>query len=59
MAQRCSAAATLHYLYSMNWVRDVKGASHVDLLVHKFAALDAGDVAAAEAMEEVCALPIA
>ncbi|KAF6261684.1 hypothetical protein COO60DRAFT_1636661 [Scenedesmus sp. NREL 46B-D3] len=52
MAQRCSAAATLHYLHSMNWVRDVKGASHLDLLVYKFAALDAGDVAAAEAMEE-------
>jgi hypothetical protein len=43
MAQRCSAPATLHFLHSMNWIRDVNGASHVDLVARRFAALEAGD----------------
>jgi hypothetical protein len=53
LAQRCSAAATLHFFHSMNWVRDVKGACHADLLAGKHAALEAGDVQAAQQAHEV------
>lgn len=39
MARACSADEdTVHYMHTMNWVRDVKGASHLDFI------LDARDV---------------
>jgi hypothetical protein len=34
VARACSAAEdTVHYMHSMNWVKDVMGASHMDLLM--------------------------
>jgi hypothetical protein len=35
LAQECSAPATIHFTHSMNWVREVKMACHVDLLMMK------------------------
>jgi hypothetical protein len=37
----------------MNWVRDVKGASHIDMALMKHAALDAGDEESAEDINHV------
>lgn len=51
MAQSCSAAATLHFFHSMNWVRDVRGASHIDIALMRQAALDDDNLAAAAAAE--------
>uniref|UniRef100_A0A383WH56 Uncharacterized protein n=1 Tax=Tetradesmus obliquus TaxID=3088 RepID=A0A383WH56_TETOB len=50
MAQRCSAAATLHFFHSMNWVRDVKGASYIDMVMARKSALEADSYDEAEAM---------
>jgi hypothetical protein len=34
MARACSAAEdTVHYMHSMNWVKDMMGARHMDLLM--------------------------
>ena len=34
MAHACSAPEdTVHYMHSMNWVKDVMGASHLDLMI--------------------------
>jgi hypothetical protein len=34
MARACSAPEdTVHYMHTMNWVKDVMGASHLDLLM--------------------------
>ena len=34
MAQACSTEKdTVHYMHSMNWIRDVKGASHLDYIL--------------------------
>lgn len=54
LAQRCSAAATVHFFHSMNYVRDVKGASHLELVMTRMAALEEGDFAAAASMAQVC-----
>jgi hypothetical protein len=35
LAKQCSAPATIHFMHSMNWVREVKMACHVDLLLVK------------------------
>lgn len=32
----------MHFMHSMNWVRDVKGANHLDLLLGKMAAVAGG-----------------
>lgn len=40
LAKACSAPATVHFLHSMNWVHETKGASHLDLLVTRCAAVD-------------------
>jgi hypothetical protein len=50
MAQRCSAAATLHFFHSMNWVRDVKGASYIDMVMARKSALEADSYDEAEAV---------
>jgi hypothetical protein len=34
MARACSADEdTVHYMHTMNWVRDVKGACHLDYIM--------------------------
>jgi hypothetical protein len=34
MAEACSAPeGTVHHLHSMNWIREVKGASHIEMLL--------------------------
>jgi hypothetical protein len=40
LAKACSALATVHFLHSMNWARETKGASHLDWLVTRCAAID-------------------
>jgi len=42
MAQRCSAAATLHFFHGMNWRTDVKGANYLDLCLARVQAQEAG-----------------
>jgi hypothetical protein len=45
LVKQCSrpaAGGTVHFMHSMNWVRDVKGATHIELLMVKLAALEAG-----------------
>lgn len=34
MARACSTEATVQFFHTMNWVRDVKGASHLDYILH-------------------------
>lgn len=53
LAQRCSAPATVHFMHTMNWVRETKGACWVDYLLPLAAALEADDSQAATA-KQVC-----
>lgn len=53
MAQQCSARATIHFLHSMNWVREVKGVSWVDWILDRLAVLEEGQQEAADAVKEV------
>jgi hypothetical protein len=45
MAKACSAPeGTVHHLHSMNWIRDVKGASCIDLLLAVDGSLKSSEV---------------
>ena len=55
LARQCSrpVGGTLHFMNSTNWTRDVKGASHIDVLLRKLAALERGDEMAVMGVDEV------
>jgi hypothetical protein len=48
MAEACSApeGGTVHHLHSMNWVRDVKGASRISFLLAADGSLERAEVSA-------------
>lgn len=49
----CSAPAMVHFLHSLNWLRETKGACHLDFLLLRFAAADQDNEQAVDACNGV------
>jgi len=52
-AQQCSARVTVHFMHTMNWVKEVKGACWVDWTLTRLAAQGDGEWQAAAVFEQV------